>query len=105
MFLLAFSVYTGACFSPMAGCSKDFLKYLYFQRLLQLFFFLFICFLLQGKNILCALFLAGLLKWGCEFNFLLVGSFLLSTKVEFLVLIYISLVFFSVLKEFRICSS
>lgn len=60
---------------------------------LATFFFLFICFLLQGKNILCALFLAGLLKWGCEFNFLLVGSFLLSTKVEFLVLIYISLVF------------
>lgn len=77
----------------MAGCSKDFLKYLYFQCLLQLFF-LFICFLLQGKNILCALFLAGLLKWGCEFNFLLVGSFLLSTKVEFLVLIYIYIIVF-----------
>lgn len=53
MFLLAFSVYTGACFSPMAGCSKDFLKYLYFQRLLQLFFFVYLFFITGKEYSLC----------------------------------------------------
>lgn len=66
MFLLASSVYMGTCFLPVAGCSKNFLQYLYFQCFFQVFCLL-VFFLLWGRNTLCTLFLAGLLK--CELNF------------------------------------
>lgn len=83
-FSLAFSVSMGACFLPMADCSMNCLKYLHFQCLFQLFL---VClFFITGKEYsLC--FISGMIiKMGLELNFLLVGSFLLSTEVVFLVL-------------------